>query len=33
MADPIINVTLYVPWGLAAVFSVAFVVYAIKSIF
>lgn len=33
MLEPIINVTLYVPWGLAAVFAVAFVVFAIKSIF
>lgn len=31
--DPYINITIYVPLGLAAVFTVAFVVYAIKSIF
>ena len=31
--DPILNVTLPVPLGLAAIISVAFIIYAVKSIF
>jgi len=31
--EPLINVNLFVPWGMAGVVVVAFVVYAIKSIF
>jgi hypothetical protein len=30
--EPLFNVTLQVPFGLATVFTVAFVVYAIKSV-
>lgn len=32
-AGPLINVTLQVPIGLATVMTIAFVVYALKSIF
>jgi len=31
--EPYINVNLFVPMGMAAVIAVAFVIYAIKSIF
>ncbi len=33
MDGPYINFTVYVPWGLAAVFAIAGIIYAIKSIF
>ena len=33
MGDPLINMTLYVPEGLAIVLAVAFIIYAIKSVF